>query len=274
MKLLICTPSYYKNGKIAVSPKLAFSLFEQITSCTWEWYIATEDCTSNENIVKVNQNIAYKLNKGRKLALAQDFDAMFWLPDDHILSAGVIEEMVRFLPKHRIVSAPVRLRPTGMGSPTMSHVGLMSYVSHKDTPANPVGVGKPCVFADFGHLNEWYKRLKWEAPFEVAGGGLPMISREVLEKVTFRQEDEALADSTCGADLRFFSDAYRLGYKTLIVPVQVGHIDQGIEYWLNEEFYSEIINKNILGEIINEYILQGKDLWNKEEEQIDQPKVS
>jgi len=282
MKLLICTPSYFKNGKVAISPKLATSLFAQETSCKWEWYIATEDCVPNDNMMQVNQNMAFKLNKGRQITLEQGFDALWWLPDDHVLGAGVLEQMTRFIELHKagtsthaIVSAPVRMRPSSMG---MSHVLLMTYGKNNITDADTIGVGRPAVTADPSQSNRWHKNLKWLIPFEVAGGGLPMIAREVLEKVKFRQENQLMTAHDIGADLRFFSDAYRLGYKTLIVPVQIGHIDKGEEYWIDEAFYTELVDKNILGEIIKEYVLDGKSLLdredNQEEEQVGISKVS
>ena len=261
-KILICTPSYFKNGKIAVAQKLAETLFAQQTTCTWEWYIPTEDCTSNKDMTQVNQNIAFKLNKGREIVLHNNFDALFWCPDDHVLTPTVLEQMVHFIGTHAIVSAPVRLRPSSMG---MSHIGLMSY---KDANArDKIGEGLPAVGADFSRLSEWYRKIKWEAPFEVAGGGLPMITREVLEKVKFRQEDKPTDSNFIGADLRFFSDAYRLGYKTLIVPAQIGHIDQGQELWLDEAFYDDLVKRNMIGELIYEYVLKNDGLLSKAEKE-------
>ena len=260
MKLLIVTPSYRRDGKIQVEKKLGPSIFKQKTKHQVDWFIPTEDLIKNQsNLEEMRYNLANKLNLGRRLALSEAYAALRWLSADHYLCKdNIIETMLGQMwteigfGGHYIVSAPVRARAYHG-----HHIQLMTYNSKM------VGSVKVGVDATLEQLSEWYKLLKWGVPFEVAGGGLPIIHRHVLERVTFRQELSTpfrQADEPGGVDVRFFSDAAGQGFKTLIVPVDVAHVEEGDtfserkEYRLDEEFYHDTAYKIIRGEMLKDIL--------------------
>ena len=242
MKILIATPTFYENGRLEVEPECVEGVFKQKTTHQYDWYVVTGKYTPDIREKTVAQYDVY--NKLKRYVIDGDYDCLLTLESDIIMRGdNVIQKMADFMEtggfmsdKPDIVTAPHRARPHGVGH---SHVVLFTLT------------GK-YVWYLMGSLNNYYRMLKWNVPFRVDGSGLGcvLISRKVLEKITF-SGNEIVNGVNMGIDTQFFTDCNAQGFKTYCIPVDVGHKDtDGQIYYLDEKFYVDLVDKIVRGEYL------------------------
>ena len=250
MDILVFTETY--QGDPTFRTVLAMNkVFEQNTKHTYSWLVMRGGFASNHT----PEYVAH-LNHARKIMLKENYDALLVLESDILLCSDTIEKLAQPIIDGNadITVAPYRSR---IKSVNHTHIVLFKHFEHIHKGELTGHEYNLHVSYRMDALNDYYKAIKWGAPFKVDGAGLgvALIDKRVFKDgIVFWGED-----MSSGVDITFFSDCYEK-YKTLCIPMNIGHIDRdGIIYWMDdEEFYKELVDKNIRGEMLRD-MMQGLD---------------
>lgn len=149
---------------------------------------------------KPNENIAYKMNVGREMALKGGYDFLFNVDSDIILQKDALKLLLE--DKQKVVSGIYRLRPSNAGGKPWAFIVL-------DRAEDGHTFSRPFDLEKDGKENPLVRLYQF-------GTGCCLISREILEKINFRPAP----DTQFSVDLRemgipFYAD----------VRVKCVHID-------------------------------------------------
>jgi hypothetical protein len=216
-------------------PEIHHRTLASITALEWdglmEFVCGRDGTTALPGSLEGNRNITKKYNEARRMALDNDFDALFTIESDMIIPSNSL----------------LRL------SQVDADVAYGLYVSrHGKHPWLAFERVTPEVRGSrsFGDTQE-QRRALWGKVVETAGVGMgcTWIWRNVLEDIEFRVEDEYIAN-----DWYFSLDLQRNGYtQKHDCGLICGHIDGYATYWpdIASGYRVEETNKLNLEELID-----------------------
>jgi hypothetical protein len=222
-RILGATTTYFgKNGKL-VFPDAAWASVSSldVKGIALDWMLLIDNPfprTEANWLEATQQNIAYKLEKARKLALHGGYDYLFLHESDIILPPDALKLLLAA--EADIATGLARLRPEhGVGS----DIGLL-------TPHDPPFRSKdgrvkfPYGF-NVNKLRDYKIQAYEKKTFPVAGSGIGclLISRRVLKAVPFKY-----FPSDITFDIEYTTAIHKRGFKWVCVgAVQCGHEADG-----------------------------------------------